>query len=408
MGINNLFYYHFVYIYISNLGETMTIRVAVVGTGMMGKGIVSVIKKQKDMEVCAIADIDPKAIERTRPFLPEGAIIASEPIGVLDTNPDILVDATPAVLEGALLIKQALRKKVHVVLMNGEVDQVFGMLLAKEAKANGVVITSDSGDQHGVLKRQIDEVKSMGFELVMAGNNKGFLNRYGNPVSLVHEAAKRRLTVEQCTAFTDGTKLAIEMAIIANSENLGLYQTGMMGPRTETNDDALKIFDLDQARELGGVVDYVLGARPGGSVFTIGYCDNPEDRFMMNYYKMGEGPYYLFTRPYHLCHYETPWTIRKVMKYKEPILVQNQRVLEVGTRAKIDLEKGTVLDGIGGFHLYGMLESPSSLPIGLSEGVVLTKNKKKDEPIEWDDVEFVKDDSLLDLWEEQSKLMRAQ
>ena len=379
----------------------MKTRIAVVGTGAMGKGIVSVIKKHKDMEVSAIADIEPKALERTRPFLTSEALVTTEPIEVLDTNPDILIDATPTILEAAVLAKEALRRKINVILMNGEVDQVYGRLLAREADSNGVIVTSDSGDQHGVLGRQIEEINSMGFEIVMAGNNKGFLYKYANPDSIVEEAAKRRLTLHQCTAYTDGTKLAIEMAIIANAKGLGLLQTGMVGPRTETVQDSLKVFDLDRARELGGVVDYVLGARPGGSVFTIGYSNDPEDRFYMNYYKMGEGPYYVFLRPYHLCHFETPLTIRRIMNAKKPILVQRKRVLEVGTRAKRDLEKGTVLDGIGGFNTYGVLEKPGSLPIGLSEGVFLRKSKKKDDPIEWDDIEFDIDDPRIELWEEQ-------
>jgi len=379
----------------------MKTRVAVVGTGAMGKGIVQVIKKQNDIEVSAIADINKNALENTRPFLNKEALVTTEPIKVLDTNPDILIDATPAILEAAILAKEALNRKIHVILMNGEVDQVYGRLLTREAESNGVIVTSDAGDQHGVLARQLEEIDSMGFEAVMAANNKGFLYLYANPESIVEEAAKRGLTLHQCTAYTDGTKLAIEMAIIANARKLGLLKTGMLGPRAETVQEATKLFDLDRARELGGVVDYVLGARPGGSVFTVGYSDDPDDRFYMNYYKMGEGPYYIFLRPYHLCHFETPWTIRRIMKYGEPTLVQKERVLEVGTRAKRDLEKGTVLDGIGGFNTYGVLEKPSSLPIGLSENVVLKKRKKKDEPIGWDEVEFCEDDPRIELWEEQ-------
>jgi predicted homoserine dehydrogenase-like protein len=163
----------------------------------------------------------------------------------------------------------------------------------------------------------------------------------------------------------------------------------------------LKLFDLDECRKIGGVVDYVLEAKPGASVFVIGYSDDSEDQFYMDYYKMGKGPYYLFLRPYHLCHFETPYAIQSIMKHKEPVLVQKKRVLEVGTRAKINLKKNTVLDGIGGYHTYGVLEKPNNLPIGLSKGTILIKDKKKDDPIEWEDVEFPEDDQRLVLWEEQ-------
>lgn len=367
----------------------------------MGRGIVQVIKGIEDMDVVAVSDINPDALQLTAPYLSSDALVTTQSMEVLDTHPDVLVDATPSIIEAALLVREALRNHIHVVLMNSEVDQVFGRLLAREAEANGVLLTSDAGDQHGVLLRQIKEIKSMGFDIVMAANNKGFLYRYATPKSIVEEAAKRRLTLNQCTAYTDGTKLSIEMALVANALHLDLLQTGMVGPKAEHVSEALTLFDFEQARELGGVVDYVLGAKPGGSVFTIGFSDNPEDRFYMNYYKMGDGPYYLFLRPYHICHFETPWAINKLVTYKEPILVQKERVLEVGARAKHDLEPGTVLDGIGGFHLYGVLEKPSSFPIGLSDGVVLKKKKKRDDPVGWEDVEVVTDDPRLTLWEEQ-------
>jgi predicted homoserine dehydrogenase-like protein len=384
----------------------MKTRIAVVGTGAMGRGIVQVVGRSVDMEIVAAADIDRRMLEKTKPWLPRDALATTNPAEVFRKKPDVLVEATPTITEAALLIKRALSEKIHVVLMNAEVDQVFGRLLAKEAQANGVILTSDAGDQHGVLLHEMEEVKSMSFKIVMAGNNKGFLNRYANPETIIEEAAKRHLSAKQCAAYTDGTKLSIEMALVANATGLDLLQTGMVGPRVQYVDEALKAFDLEECRELGGVVDYVLGAKPGASVFLIGYSDDPEDQFYMDYYKMGSGPYYLFMRPYHLCHFETPYAIRRIMKYKEPILVQKKRFLEVGSRAKTDLEKDTMLDGIGGYHLYGVLEKPGNLPIGLSESTVLKREKKKDEPIGWDDVEFPENDPRLVLWKEQAKYER--
>lgn len=381
----------------------MKTKIAVVGLGAMGKGIVQVVQRSTDMKIVAAADIDRQAVEKTKPLLPKDALATTHPADVLKKKPDVLVEASPSITAAALLIRRALSQGIHVVLMNGEVDQVFGRLLAEDAQDNKVILTSDAGDQHGVLMRKMEEVKSMGFEIVMAGNNKGFLNKYANPETLVNEAAKRHLSPSQCTAYTDGTKLSIEMALTSNATGFDILQTGMVGPRTEYVDEALKVFDLDQARKLGGVVDYVLGAKPGASVFVIAYSDDPDDRFYMEYYKMGKGPYYLFLRPYHLCHFETPYAIQRIMKSKEPILVQKKRCLEVGARAKTDLQKGTVLDGIGGYNLYGVLEKPANLPIGLSKGTPLKRNKKKDEPIEWDDVAFPENDPRLAMWEEQAK-----
>jgi predicted homoserine dehydrogenase-like protein len=377
------------------------IRVAVVGTGAMGRGIIHVLRKTADIQVVAVADSDPAALERVKPFLPIDTLITTDSVNVLAKKPEVLVEATPSILDAALLVEKALGEKTHVVLMNSEVDQTFGRLLAKRAQSNGVILTSDAGDQHGVLMRMIDEVRQIGFEIVMAVNNKGFLDRYATPESLKEEAAKRRLSLNQCTAYTDGTKLAIEMALVANAAELNLLRIGMVGPALNSLTEAFDAFDLEVARKRGGVVDYVLGAKPGGSVFIIAYSNDEDDRFYMDYYKMGEGPYYQFIRPYHICHYETLFTIRRIVETGKPVLVQRRRTLEVGCRAKVDLRKGTRLEGIGGHHLYGFLETPINLPIGLAEGTVLRRDKKKDENIGWDDVRFQDDDIRLDLWQEQ-------
>ncbi|MCW3974817.1 MAG: hypothetical protein NWE86_01050 [Candidatus Bathyarchaeota archaeon] len=382
----------------------MSIKVAVVGTGLMGRGIISALKKLTDIEVVAIADIDLNALERAKPYLPKRALVSINAMDVFKRKPDVLIEATSTIHEAAYLVIQAIKHGTHIVLLNSQVDQLFGRLLAKKAEAKGVIYSSDAGDQHGVLARIIKKIRNMGFEIVLAGNNKGFLNRYANSESIKKEAAKRRLSLRQCIAFSDGTKLAIEMALVANAFGLNLLHSGMTGPMVENVEDALKVFDLHRARKLGGVVDYVLGAKPGGSVFVITYAEDAEDQFYMNYYKMGEGPYYLFIRPYHLCHFETPLAIRRIMDYSEPILVQKKRFLEVGCRAKKDLQRGIKLEGFGGNHLYGVLEKLGNLPIGLAEDVILLTPKKKDEIISWNDVKFLKDDFRLELWEEQTRL----
>jgi len=370
----------------------------------MGRGIVEVLRRADDMELVGVADVDSNALRGTRPYAPKDTVFTTDSFELLKQKPDVLVEATGAICPAAFLVIRALEEKVNVVLMNSEVDQTFGRLLARKAEANGVILTSDAGDQHGVLIRIIEEVQGMGFEVVMAGNNKGFLDRHANPESVREEAAKRRLSLRQCTAYTDGTKLAIEMAILANAVGLSILQTGMIGPRVQHVEDALRVFDLTRARRLGGVVDYVLGAKPGGSVFVVGCSDDQEERFYMDYYKMGKGPYYLFMRPYHLCHFETPLAIRRIMRCHKPVLVQNRRVLEVGCRAKIRLEAGTSLEGIGGRHLYGVLGKAGRLPIGLAEGTILLSPKEKDVEITWEDVRFPDGDPCLALWREQSDL----
>src|SRR5262249_43322766 len=138
-----------------------------------------------------------------------------------------------------------------------------------------------------------------------AGNIKGFLDRYSDPVKIVPEADKRKLGYRMATAYTDGTKLCIEMSLVANACGLATTVPGMQGPRARDVHEVFDLFDLATIRGGGQpVVDYILGAKPDGGVFAIGHSDHPYQREMLAYYKMGQGPFYLFYRPYHLCHVE--------------------------------------------------------------------------------------------------------
>ena len=142
-----------------------------------------------------------------------------------------------------------------------------------------------------------------------------------------------------------------------------------------------------------GVVDYVLGAEPNGGVFAIGYCDHPYQQQMLAYYKMGPGPYYVFYRPYHLCHVEAVasivWAVLDGKALLEPKYGFRTNVYAY---AKRDLQKAEELDGIGGYTCYGLIENcgaageEEGLPICLCEGLRLKRDVGKGEPIAFRDV----------------------
>ncbi|MCZ6858734.1 MAG: homoserine dehydrogenase [Alphaproteobacteria bacterium] len=311
------------------------------------------------------------------------------------TSVEILVEASSAITEGARFVTRAIETGKHVVLMNAEIDLAFGTHFLQLAEEHGVVVTSCDGDQHGVLKRQIDDMNLWGFETVMAGNIKGFLDRYANPTTIIPEADKRKLNYKMCTAYTDGTKLCIEMALIANALGLKTPLPGMTGPRADHVDEVLSLFDFENIRASGKpVVDYILGARPGGGVYSVGYHDHPFQSFMMNYYKMGDGPFYVFYRPYHLCHVESIASIVMPVLDKTALLTPSQGIqTDTFAYAKKDLRPGEMLDGIGGHACYGLIENvddPATHPglqICVAEDVRLKNPIKKDQPILLADVE---------------------
>lgn len=303
-----------------------------------------------------------------------------------------IIESSSAIESAAAHCLTALDRKKHLILMNSEIDLMFGPLLHRKARENGVVCTSCDGDQYGVLKRLIDDMTLWGFELVMAGNIKGFLDRYATPESIVAEADKRNLDYRMCTSYTDGTKLNIEMAITANAFGLRAGRPGMTGPRVSHVNQVLTCFDFSTLwKNRKPVVDYILGAEPGGGVFAVGYCENPYQQQMLAYYKMGRGPFYLFYRPYHLCHIEAMDAVFKAVRHGHRFMGPDAGMrTNVYTYAKRDLSAGTALDGIGGFECYGLIEDADSqgLPIGLAEGVILKRPVAKDGRIALSDVSY--------------------
>jgi predicted homoserine dehydrogenase-like protein len=307
---------------------------------------------------------------------------------------DALIESTSAIEAAGRFAVTAIEHGKHLILMNAEIDLIFGPYLMDLARRNGVVCASCDGDQHGVIKRVLDEMILWGFEPVMAGNIKGFLDRYANPVSIVPEADKRNLDYRMCTAYTDGTKLNIEMALVANACGYETDVPGMHGPRAKHVDDVPGLFDFDRLRSRGTpVVDYILGAHPGGGIYVVGHCDHPYQMEMMQYYKMGDGPYYVFYRPYHLCHVEALRGVAEAVldgvSLLEPACGFRTNVF---ARAKKHLRAGEHLDGLGGHACYGIIEnclldgSSDGLPICLAEDVTLKRDIRKDERITLADV----------------------
>jgi predicted homoserine dehydrogenase-like protein len=279
--------------------------------------------------------------------------------------------------------------------MNSEVDLVAGPYLLQLARRHDAVYTSCDGDQHGVIKHIVDDIRLWGFDLVMAGNIKGFLDRYANPATIVPEADKRHLGYKMATAYTDGTKLGIEMALLANALGLAVMMPGMTGPRASHVHEVFRLFDFASIRDRARpVVDYILGAEPDGGVFVVGHCANAYQARMLSYYKMGDGPFYLFYRPYHLCHIEAMACIAAAC-LDGTSLLQPDRGLHtnVYAYAKRALRRGERLDGIGGFTCYGQIEEnapgrPTGLPISLAADVTLERDIHQDGKIHLDDVRY--------------------
>jgi predicted homoserine dehydrogenase-like protein len=404
------------------------IRVGVIGVGNIGRGVVYQVSTSPGMDCVAIADI---RLERATAWAArlgreyvvvenlaelhaaiqqgslavcgDGALVAQCELM------DVLVDSSSSIAGGAQYALAAISHHKHVVMMNSEADLIFGPWLLAQARREGVVYTSADGDQHTVLKRLINEIELWGFQTVLAGNMKGYLDRTSNPTAIITEADKRFMDYKMCASYTDGTKLCIEMALIANSIGGRTTVPGMLGPQIQGIYDVFRYFDFHDLWDgKTPLVDYVLGATPPGGVFVIGFNDNPHQMETLSWYpcRLGTGPFYIFHRPYHLGHIEVSSCIAEAFLDGWAVLQPTYGFMtNVYAYAKKDLCQGDSLDGIGGYASYGLIENCEDnlvrpgLPICLAEDVTLQRNIRKDEKIFLEDVAWLPSDPRFETFQ---------
>src|SRR5690606_7638962 len=249
-------------------------------------------------------------------------------------------------------------------------------------------------DQPGVQANLIRFVKGIGLEPLVAGNVKGLHDPYRNPTTQKAFAERWGQRPSMVTSFADGTKISFEQANVANAFGFTIERRGMMGrEHREHVDTAVRYYDVDELRELGGVVDYVVGAQPGPGIYVYATHDDPKQRHYLNLYKLGEGPLYSFYTPYHLCHFEVPTSLARAVLLGDTVMAAaGAPRVEVVATAKRDLKAGEKLDGLGEYMTYGQCETAAVtqaqrlLPIGVAEDCTLLRDVAKDEVISYDDV----------------------
>jgi predicted homoserine dehydrogenase-like protein len=309
-------------------------------------------------------------------------------------NIDAIIEATGEIEFGARVVLKAIENGKHVILMNAELDATVGPIQKVYADRAGVIITNADGDEPGVAMNLYRFAKTIGFKPVLAGNLKGMIDPYRTPETQREFAAKHNQKPRLVTSFADGTKLSMETTVLANATGFRVGKRGMFGHRCSHVKETLERFPLELFKE-GGLVDYILGAEPHTGAFVIGYNDHPIKQQYMQYFKMGDGPLYVFYTPYHLPSFQIATTVaRAVLFHDATVAPLGKPNCDVITLAKRNLKKGDVLDGIGGFTCYGMIDNSEVcrtgglLPMGLSEGCRLKKDVGIDQSIAYSDIDL--------------------
>jgi predicted homoserine dehydrogenase-like protein len=159
--------------------------------------------------------------------------------------------------------------------------------------------------------------------------------------------------------------------------------------------EAINCYQLEEVANGFGTVDYIVGASPSPGVFVVGTHENETQREYLDYYKMSSGPYYCFYTPYHLCHFEIATTIARAVVFGDAAVApQGGPMVEVVATAKMNLQAGQVLDGIGHYMTYGQAENADIvyteelLPMGIAEGCRLKRDIARDKVLRYTDVEL--------------------
>ena len=321
---------------------------------------------------------------------------------------DLIVEVTGSVEPAARVVLQAFDYGKPVVLVNAELDSFIGPILKAKAEQAGVVVTHTDGDEPGVAMTLLRYLRSLGLRPVAAGNLKGMVDYYRNPDTQRAFAEKNDQDVKKVTSFADSTKLSMEATVLANATGFQAGRRGMYGPACKDVREMANLLPADQMLSTG-LVDYALGAAPFTGAFVIVHEDSPLKKVQLAYYKLGDGPFYVFYTPFHLPHIQIASTIGRAVIHRDPTVAPIAGpVCEVLTIAKRDLKAGERLDGIGGFCAYGLIDNSAAaramgvLPIALSEGCVMRHDVSRDQVLTFADVVSPTGRLTEALWKEQA------
>ena len=358
--------------------------IGLVGTGFIARGFARLIaRSHPDLRIAAVLTRrDPASVE----FPVREALTQS--IGQLLEKSELVVECSGDPIHATEVIDQALAAGLPVVTMNSEFHVTSGSHFVGRG-----YLTEAEGDQPGCLAALRDEALAMGFTPLAYVNLKGFQNLTPGEDDMKHWADRQDFSVQQTTSFTDGTKLQIEQAFVANGCGATLIERAMIGSAEPDLKKVAAALGMAADRIGGSIVDYAIHSGHPPGVLVVARHDDAE-RIPLRTIKMGEGPYYTLMRNHHLCALEMAKTVKRALA-GAPILLDNGRAPAVGVAAvaKRDLAAGTPIPiGIGGFDVRGeavlTAEAPSHVPIGLLRGARLRRSVQAGQTLAFADVDL--------------------
>ena len=406
------------------------VRVALIGAGKFGSMFLSQVPHTPGLEVPVIVDLDPerareacRTVGWTKDQIAATAFTA-DALKAISGNVEVVVEATGNPAVGIKHARAAIARGKHIVMVNVEADVLAGPLLAEEARKAGMVYSLAYGDQPALTAEMVDWARATGFRVVAAGKGTKYLPAYHDvtPAGVwahyglsADEAQSAGMNPQMFNSFLDGTKSAIEMAAIANATGLDVPSGGLLFPPCGVDDlpHVMRPRDKGGVLEKAGVVEVVSSLeRDGRPVFrdlrwgVYVVLEAPNDYAADCFRQYGlktdtSGRYAAMYKPYHLIGLELNISILSAALRREPTGQACGFRGDVVAVAKRDLRAGEMLDGEGGYTVWGkLMPAAASLkvggfPIGLAHHVKLKHDVAHGAVVRWSDVEIDADNDTV-------------
>lgn len=369
------------------------VRIGVVGTGHIARHFLWCLEDHPGYEPSAV--LTRRTSESLREFDHRDLAVSS--VDQLLAQSDVVVECSGDPIHATDVAHATTEAGVPMVTMDAE----FQVTTASAFVGQGTV-TEAEGDQPGSLAALAADARQQGFRPLVYGNMKGFLDLNPSPEDMAYWAERQGYSLPMVTAFTDGTKVNIEQALVANGLGAAVVEPGLLG--VESDDLFEGGVELARHAERLGrpVSDFVLSRTNSHGVFLIATHDERHQDALREY-KMGDGPYYMLRKPDLTAYMEIMKTVRRVMEGQE-LFLDNSALpsVSVAALAKRPVPPGTRISrAIGSFDFRGIAvriaENEGHAPIGLMQDVVVTRSLEPGDIAMLDDLD-VPESSALAAW----------
>jgi predicted homoserine dehydrogenase-like protein len=422
--------------------QNLPVTVGLIGAGKFGTMFLSQARLTRGLHVVAVADLN---VARARSQLATAGwpaeqyaaaslgdalkhrtthVTADAEALIKFPGVEVIVEATGIPEAGIVHALKTIEHGKHIVMVNVEADALAGPLLTRKAKAAGVVYSLAWGDQPALICEHVDWARAAGFKVVAAGKGTRYEPQYhrSNPDNVweildkyLNITDRKSINPKMFNSFVDGTKSGIEMTAVCNATGLVPQTDGLNFPPATRFElaDVCKPASAGGTLEKAGVTEVTSSVTRDGKdvphhlalgTYVVIEGETEYARKCFSEYAMlpdSSGRYAALYRPIHMIGLELGISVASAALRKEPTGAPTGFRSDVAATAKRDLKKGEVLDGEGGFCVWGK-QTPAALsleqgylPLGLAQNVKLKRGLKEGERLKWSDVEYDPNDHAV-------------